>query len=82
MRRVAAAGVAVALAYAGVVVATSLLSDRTVRPLFDAVGPPPVYRWVKPPPDFAPGNLKPKPTEISVGLGPDALPPAGSSEDS
>ena len=53
-----------------------------MRPLFDAVGPPPVYRWVKPPPDFAPGNLKPKPTEISVGLGPDALPPAGSSEDS
>jgi hypothetical protein len=82
VKRVAVAGVAVALTYVGVVVATSVFSDRTVRPLFDAVGPPPLYRWVKPPPDFAAGNIKPKPTDVTFGLGLDALPPAGASEDS
>ncbi len=47
-----------------------------------AVGPPPAYRWVKPPPDFAPGNVRPKPIEIPFGLNPEDLPAAGSSEDS
>ncbi|HZN13068.1 MAG TPA: hypothetical protein VFB78_02275 [Acidimicrobiales bacterium] len=82
MRRLAAAGAAVALAYVGAVLATAHFTNRTVRPLFDAVGPPPVYRWVKPPPDFAAGNIKPKSTEVVFGLAPDALPPAGASEDS
>jgi hypothetical protein len=82
MTRAARIGGALALLYVVVVIATGLVSNRTVRPLFDAVGPPPAYRWVRPPPDFAPGNIKPKSNEITFGLKPEDLPPAGSSEDS
>lgn len=81
MKRVAAAGAAAALVYVAVVAATALFTDRDVRPLFDAIGPTPVYRWVKPPPDFAPGNIKPKPIEVSFSLKPEDPPPAGASED-
>jgi hypothetical protein len=82
MKRVAALGAAAAVVYIAAVAATSVISERDVRPLFDAGAPPPPYRWVKPPPDFAPGNVKPQSTEVSFGLGPDAVPAAGASEDS
>jgi hypothetical protein len=82
MRRVALSGLAIALVYVAAVGLTRLGGDHDVRPLFDAVGPPPAYRWVKPPPDFAAGNIKPKARDVVVGLGADDLPPAGSSEDS
>ena len=82
MKRVVVAGGLLAMTYVATVVATGVLTDRTVRPLFDATGPAPAYRWVKPPPDFETGNVKPKSTEIGFGLKPEDLPPAGSSEDS
>jgi hypothetical protein len=81
MRRIALTGASVALAYLGIVLATSLFTNHTVRPLFDGGAPPPPYRWVNPPPDFAPGNIGPKPTDLTFEVKPDALPPAGASED-
>ena len=65
MRRIAITGASVALAYLAVVLATSLFTNRTVRPLFDGGAPPPPYRWINPPPDFAPGNLGPKSTDLT-----------------
>ncbi|MBA3654859.1 MAG: hypothetical protein H0W70_11790 [Actinobacteria bacterium] len=82
MKRVAALGGVAALTYIGAVVATAVWGGAPVRPLFDAVGPAPAYRWVRPPPDFAAGNVKPKATTVAIGLNPDDLPPAGASEDS
>jgi hypothetical protein len=35
------------------------LSGHRVLPLFEGVGPPTAYRWVKPPPQFAASNIKP-----------------------
>ena len=81
MNRTVAAGATAALVYVAVVAVTGLVSDRDVRPLFDATGPPPPYRWVKPPPDFAAGNVRPKPVEVTISLKPEDPPPAGASED-
>ena len=82
MRRVAGLGAAIAVLYIGVVAVTAMLTDRDVRPLFDAGAPAPPYRWVRPPPDFAPGNIRPRPAEVVFGVKPEDLPPAGASEDS
>ena len=43
---------------------------RNVRPLFEGIGPPPAYRWVKPPAAFASGNVPPKPSDTDIPLGP------------
>ena len=82
MKRTAVLGGAAVLVYVGVLAVTGLVGNHTVRPLFDAIGPPPAYRWVKPPPDFAAGNQRPKSNDNTFGLGADDLPPAASSEDS
>jgi len=39
------------------------------RPLFDVSGPPPPYRWVNPPAQFATGNSKPESTTHDLILG-------------
>ena len=83
MKRVALLGSALALLYLAVVVGTGQLATRPVRPLFDSIGPPPAYRWVKPPPDFAASNVAPKKNESSVTLTKTGSPQAaGASEDS
>jgi hypothetical protein len=82
MKRATLAGLALAGLYVTVTLATNVFGTHTVRPLFDAIGPPPAYRWVKPPPDFAAGNVRSKPIDVSFGVKPDDLPPAGASEDS
>jgi hypothetical protein len=43
---------------------------RNIRPLFEGVGPPPAYRWVKPPAAFASGNVPPKPNDTDIPLTP------------
>jgi hypothetical protein len=58
--------------YAAVAVATQHLSPWPLRPLFDGFHPP-AYRWVKPPKQFAAGNVPPTPAQATV-----ALQPAGS----
>ncbi len=65
------AGVAIAVGYVVVCVATIALTGHHVRPLFDGIGPAAPYQWVKPPPDFAAGNTKPKPASVDVALKPD-----------
>jgi hypothetical protein len=83
MKRVALLGSALAFLYLAVVVGTGHLASRPVRPLFDSIGPPPAYRWVKPPPDFAASNVAPKKNESSVTLTKTGSPQsAGASEDS
>jgi hypothetical protein len=52
--------VAVAAAYAGL---------GAGRPLFDGFAPPPPYRWVNPPREFAAGNNPPRPSGFDVPLG-------------
>jgi hypothetical protein len=39
------------------------------RPLFDVSGPPPPYRWVNPPAQYAVGNVKPEGTTHDLILG-------------
>lgn len=53
-----AAGVAAIAAYLAMAVFGS--GGLIVRPLYDGTGPPPPYRWVKPPPDLAAGNQPPE----------------------
>lgn len=64
------------------VVATALPLGHDIRPLFDQVGPPPTYRWVHAPPQFAATNVRPRPSETDVPLGPDGSEQSGAqSED-
>ncbi|MHB8463287.1 MAG: hypothetical protein ACYDH6_04540 [Acidimicrobiales bacterium] len=64
-RRVGASIVSV---YLVVVAATLILSGHRVLPLFEGIGPPPAYRWVHPPSQFAAGNTKPKPVSSDVAF--------------
>jgi len=76
-------GAVVGFAYVAAVVATTAFTSRDVRPLFDAIGPPPAYRWVKPPPDFQTGNVRPTSITIGpMGLTANDPPPGGASDDS
>src|SRR3954451_14052559 len=43
---------------------------RNVRPLFEGIGPPPAYRWVKPPASSASGNVPPAPNDTDIPLTP------------
>jgi len=43
---------------------------HNIRPLFEGIGPPPAYRWVKPPAASASGNVPPKPNDTDIALGP------------
>lgn len=82
MSRTLRVGALAAAAYVAVVVATVGLTHRHVRPLFDAVGPAAPYRWVNPPSDFAAGNVKPSPSQLTFGVTATDPPPGGASEDS
>lgn len=65
-RRVLIAGAAALGVYVAVAVATLGLSGGRLLPLFEGVGPPPPYQWVKPPSAFAAGNTKPKPGSVDI----------------
>ncbi|HEX3539369.1 MAG TPA: hypothetical protein VHT75_02890 [Acidimicrobiales bacterium] len=65
---VVVSGVVVIAGYLIAALATVGLSGRHVLPLFEGIGPPPQYQWVKPPPAFAAGNVKPKPVETDFPL--------------
>ena len=56
MRRAVVGGAVVAI----YVVVAMLVPGGPSRPVFDAIGPPAPYKWVNPPPDYAPGNMKPE----------------------
>jgi hypothetical protein len=57
-----------AVGYALVCLATLRLTGHDVRPLFEGIGPDSPYRWVNPPKEFAPGNVKPDPSRTGVEL--------------
>ncbi|MDQ6837083.1 MAG: hypothetical protein M3137_01740 [Actinomycetota bacterium] len=69
-RRPVLLGVAAVAAYVGVAVATMSGGSR-LRPLYDGLTPPPPYRWVSPPKEFAAGNVKPTPATDNLPLGAD-----------
>jgi hypothetical protein len=41
-----------------------------IRPLFEGIGPPPAYRWVKPPAALASNNVAPAPNDTDIPMGP------------
>jgi len=59
IRRVVAAWIALALAYVGAVLVTQRVDPFLARPILDGLAPPPLYRWVEPPPAFAATNQQP-----------------------
>jgi hypothetical protein len=73
-RRPLAVGLGLGGLYAIVAVATLLLADRPLLPLFDGLAPPPPYRWVTPPPEVASGNQQPTSAEREAQLGPEGSP--------
>jgi hypothetical protein len=62
-----AIGFALVALYAAAVTGT-LPFGHNVRPLFEGIGPPPAYRWVKPPAAFASGNVPPKANDTDVPM--------------
>lgn len=69
-----AAGIGIAGAYLAVAGISFHAGLLPVAPVLDGLGPPPPYRWVKPPADLAQGNQAPSP-----GTGTIPLTSAGSS---
>jgi hypothetical protein len=70
-------GLALVALYALVAALTGLLGAHRVRPLFDTIGPAPPYQWVNPPPQFAAGNVKPKPMTYDIPLAQTKTTPLG-----
>ena len=68
-RRVAAAGILLIGAYAGLAAISGHLSPLARRPLLDGLGPLP-YRWVNPPPELASTNQPPSSVSQSLTLTP------------
>ena len=80
-RRLAWAGLGLALLYVVVAAATASLSSRPVLPLFDGFAPPTPYAWVNPPPERARDNVAPKAVDREVTLGADGSPASNVSTD-
>jgi len=82
-RRAGPLGIGAVLVAVYVLAVTGTLPlGRNVRPLFEGIGPPPAYRWVKPPADFAAGNVPPKPSDTDIPMTPTGSQQAGAqSED-
>ncbi len=65
-RRPLRIGVALAVLYAAVVIATSLTTGHPVRPLFDGPGGAIPYKWVKAPWYVSSTNIKPRPSHQDI----------------
>jgi hypothetical protein len=61
-----ALGFALVALYAAVLGATRLVTDRPVRPLFDAIGGAIPYKWVNPPWYVGSTNIKPGPSSTDI----------------
>jgi len=71
LRRVGPLGLGVLLLGVYVLAVTGTLPfGHNVRPLFEGIGPPPAYRWVKPPASLASGNVPPAPNDTDIPMGP------------
>jgi hypothetical protein len=72
-RRVLAAGLTVLATYALLAAASGRISPFARAPMLDGQGPAQAYRWVNPPPDLAPTNVKPSEGVFTLQLGPNGL---------
>jgi len=71
VRRVGPLGVGVMLLAVYVLAITGTLPfGHNVRPLFEGIGPPPAYRWVKPPAALASNNVPPAANDTDITLTP------------
>ena len=61
-------GLGLTIAYVLVCITTLRVTGHDVRPLFEGIGPDSPYRWVKPPKEFAAGNVKPTTSSTDVAL--------------
>ena len=66
MTRRWALGLGLAALYAAVLAATGLVTDRPVRPLFDAIGGAIPYKWMNPPWYVGSTNIKPGPSSTDI----------------
>jgi hypothetical protein len=69
-RRAAAVGVAVCLAYLVGALVSGSLGPSSRRPILDGLAPPPLYRWVDPPPALASSNQPPSSGRSLIALDP------------
>ncbi|MCA1832434.1 MAG: hypothetical protein ABR548_10285 [Actinomycetota bacterium] len=69
-KREAVAGAIIVAAYIASAAISGHLSVLARRPLLEGSGPPPPYRWVKPPASLAATNQKPDSVKIPVKLSP------------
>jgi hypothetical protein len=81
VKRALQVGAAVLGVYVAVAVATMTWSGHPLRPLFEGVGPPPAYNWVKPPPQFAATNVVAQPKVSDIPLNGAATGPAVAATD-
>ena len=71
VRRVGPLGVGLMLVAAYVLAVTGTLPfGHNIRPLFEGIGPPPAYRWVKPPAALASNNVPPAPNDTDITMTP------------
>jgi len=69
-RRAAAVGIALCLAYLVGAVVSGSLGPASRRPILDGLAPPPLYRWVDPPPPLASSNQAPSAGRSLIALDP------------
>src|SRR5204863_5039692 len=67
-RRAAAVGAALCLAYLVGAVVSASLGPASRRPILDGLAPPPMYRWVSPPPALASSNQPPSAGRSLIAL--------------
>jgi len=67
-RRAAAVGAALCLAYFVGAVVSASLGPASRRPILDGLAPPPMYRWVSPPPALASSNQPPSAGRSLIAL--------------
>jgi hypothetical protein len=68
LRRMVALGTGILVLYLGAAALTLGSGHLRFLPLFDTGQVPVAYEWVKPPPQFAAGNVVPKPKTIPVAF--------------
>lgn len=67
-RRAIAVGSAALVAYIALAALSARLDPLARHPLLDGIGPPPPYRWVKPPPALAKANQQPLPGRATLKM--------------
>jgi hypothetical protein len=69
-RRVAATGAVLVAAYVAGAFVSGALDPSLRRPVLDGLAPPPLYRWIEPPPALASTNQRPSAGRFDIQLSP------------